>query len=114
MTSYGAFLQDHWSATRTVTIDLGLRYDFEHLPAGFNQDTHNFSLRVGLAWSPLARWVFRAGYGVFFDRYVLANLTRAIETNGLQGFEQVANGSVAASLCQAMAPIIIAPRIAMA
>ena len=102
MTSYSAFLQDHWSATRTVTIDLGLRYDFEHLPAGFNQDTHNFSLRVGLAWSPLARWVFRAGYGVFFDRYVLANLTRAIETNGLQGFEQVANGSVAASLFAAV------------
>ena len=98
VTSYGAFLQDHWSATRKLTIDLGLRYDFEHLPAGFNQDTNNFSPRVGLAWSPLTKWVFRAGYGVFFDRYVLANLTRAIETNGLQGFEQVADGSFAASL----------------
>jgi hypothetical protein len=98
VTSYGAFLQDHWSATRKVAIDLGLRYDFEHLPAGFNQDTQNFSPRVGLAWSPLARWVFRAGFGVFFDRSVLANLTRAIETNALQGFEQVADGSAATSL----------------
>ena len=70
-------------------MDLGVRYDFEHLPAGFNQDTNNVSPRIGLAWNPLANWVFRGGYGIFFDRYVLANLTRAIETNGVQGFEQV-------------------------
>lgn len=98
VTSYGAFLQDHWSATRNLAIDLGLRYDFEYLPAGFNQDTNNLSPRVGLAWSPLAKWVFRAGYGIFFDRYVLANLTRSIETNGLEGFQQVADGGLAASL----------------
>jgi hypothetical protein len=98
VTSYGAFLQDHWSATRNLAIDLGLRYDFEYLPAGFNQDTNNLSPRVGLAWSPLAKWVFRAGYGIFFDRYVLANLTHSIETNGLEGFQQVADGGLAASL----------------
>jgi len=56
-----------------------VRYDFECLPAGFNQDTNNVSPRIGLAWSPSPQWVFRAGYGVFFDRYVLTNLTRAIE-----------------------------------
>jgi hypothetical protein len=98
VTSYGAFLQDHWSATRKLAIDLGLRYDFEHLPAGFDQDTNNLSPRVGLAWSPLDKLVFRAGYGVFFDRYVLANLTRAIETNGSQGFGQVADDGLAESL----------------
>src|SRR5262249_51465784 len=43
VTSYGAFLQDHWSAKSKLAIDLGLRYDFEHLPPGFNQDTNNFS-----------------------------------------------------------------------
>ena len=98
VTSYGAFLRDHWSATRKLAVDLGLRYDFEHLPAGFNQDTNNVSPRVGLAWSPLTKWLFRAGYGVFFDRYVLANLTRAIETNGSQGFEQVADDGLAQNL----------------
>src|SRR5712675_933309 len=94
-TSYGAFVQDHWSFTRQLTIDLGVRYDFERLPAGFHQDTNNFSPRIGLAWSPSTKWVFRAGYGIFFDRYVLANLARAIETNGSQGFEQVADGTAA-------------------
>ncbi len=98
VTSFGGFVQDHWSLARQLTVDLGVRYDFERLPAGFNQDTNNVSPRIGLAWSPSPKWVFRAGYGVFFDRYVLATLTRAIEKNGSQAFEQVADGNVAASL----------------
>ncbi len=27
VTSIGAFAQDHWSVTRRVTVDLGVRYD---------------------------------------------------------------------------------------
>lgn len=98
VTSLGSFVQDHWSLARRVTLDIGMRYDFEHLPAGFNEDTNNFSPRIGLAWSPSAKWVFRGGYGIFFDRFVLANLTRAIDKNGVQAFEQVADGAAAASL----------------
>jgi hypothetical protein len=98
VTSFGGFVQDHWSLARQLTLDLGVRYDFERLPAGFNQDTNNVSPRIGLAWSPSPQWVFRAGYGVFFDRYVLANLTRAIEKDGSQAFEQITDGNVAATL----------------
>ena len=96
--SFGGFVQDHWSAGRHLTADLGVRYDFEHLPPQFNQDINNFSPRIGLAWSPVSRWVFRAGYGIFFDRYVLANLTRAIQKDGVQAFEQVAGGNAAESV----------------
>jgi hypothetical protein len=71
------------------------------LPSGFNEDTNNFSPRIGLAFSPARRWVLRAGYGIFFDREILANLNRAIEENGVNGFEQVANGTLATSLFQA-------------
>jgi outer membrane receptor for ferrienterochelin and colicin len=98
VTSFGGFVQDHWSVTRRLTVDLGMRYDFEHLPVVFNQDTNNVGPRVGIAWSPSPKWVLRAGYGIFFDRYILANLARAIEKNGSQAFEQVADGSAAASL----------------
>src|SRR5258706_11805022 len=98
VTSFGGFIQDHCSLARRLTVYLGVRYDFERLPSGFNRDTNNVSPRIGLAWSPSPKWVFRAGYGVFFDRYVLANLTRAIEKNGSQAFEQVADGNAAASL----------------
>jgi hypothetical protein len=98
VTRFGGFVQDHWSLARQLILDLGVRYDFERLPAGFNQDTNNVSPRIGLAWSPSPQWVFRAGYGVFFDRYVLANLTRAIEKDGSQAFEQITDGNVAATL----------------
>ena len=94
----GAFLQDHWSLAPRLTVDLGIRYDFERLPGGFHQDADNFSPRIGLAWSPASRWVLRAGYGIFYDRFVLANLIRATEKNGVQAFEQVADGDAAANL----------------
>ena len=98
VTSYGGFFQDHWSISHNFTADLGMRYDFEHLPTGFNQDTNNISPRIGLAYSPASRWVLRAGFGMFYDRFVLAYLNRAIEKNGSQGFEQVAEGLQAAAI----------------
>src|SRR5690348_8639530 len=100
VTAPGGFAQDHWSISHHLTLDVGARYDFESLPSQFNQDTNNFSPRVGLAWSPSQKWVFRAGYGVFFDRTVFANLSRAIQKNGLQAFEQVTDNPAAANLFQ--------------
>jgi outer membrane receptor protein involved in Fe transport len=98
VTNFGGFVQDHWALGPTLTLDLGVRYDFERLPSGFNEDADNFSPRIGLAWSPSSRWMLRAGYGIFYDRYVLANLSRAVEKNGTQAFEQVADGNAAANL----------------
>ena len=103
VTSYGTFVQDHLSLSHGLTADIGVRYDFEHLPQLFNQSAHNFSPRIGLAYGPFPGWVFRAGYGIFFDRYVLAYLGRAIEKDGIRGFEQVTYGDTAASLFQGAA-----------
>src|SRR5262249_10156947 len=36
--NFGAFVQDHWSVARGLTLDLGLRYDLEHVPGAFRQD----------------------------------------------------------------------------
>ncbi len=98
VTSWGAFFQDHWSLMPKFTLDMGLRYDFEHLPAGMNQDVNDFSPRFGLAYSPRKRWVLRAGYGIYFDRYILANLNRAIEKDGIRAFDQVAEGNDAVQI----------------
>ena len=76
--NYGAFVQDHWSVTSKLTVDLGLRYDVERLPAVFHQDANNVSPRVGLAYAVAPTWVVRAGYGIFYDRYVLAALNRVM------------------------------------
>jgi hypothetical protein len=98
VTNFGAFVQNRWWVAPWFTVDLGVRYDVEHLPSAFNQDVDNFSPRIGLAWSVWNSWVLRAGYGIFFDRYVLANLARAVDKNGAQAFEQVADGNAAANL----------------
>ena len=49
--------------------------------------------------------MFRAGYGIFYDRYVLAALNRAIQKNGAGAFEQVLTGAAAASAFQAGGPL---------
>ncbi|HVH69947.1 MAG TPA: TonB-dependent receptor, partial [Candidatus Dormibacteraeota bacterium] len=63
-TKYAGFVQDHWTFAKRFTIDAGLRYDFEHMPNGFNQDTNNFAPRIGLAYSPSPNWAFRTGFGI--------------------------------------------------
>ena len=100
VTSYGAFVQDHWSVTQKLNVDIGLRYDFEHLPALFRQDTNNVSPRVGLAFQVKPTWVVRAGYGILYDRYLLASLNRVIQKNGISGFEQVLDGAAATAAFQ--------------
>jgi hypothetical protein len=97
---YSGFIQDHWSLTNSLTIDAGLRYDFEHLPAQFREDTNDFAPRIGLAYSVSPNWAVRAGFGIFFDRYLLAAVNRALEKNGTQAFEQVAYGQAATQVFQ--------------
>jgi hypothetical protein len=108
---YSGFVQDHWTVSNRLTIDAGIRYDFEHLPGQFKQDTNDFAPRIGVAYSPSTNWAVRVGFGIFFDRYLLAALNRALEKNGLQALEQVAYGEAAAQIFQsqlgggAIAPI---------
>jgi len=97
---YSGFIQDHWTLTKRFTMDAGIRYDFEHLPAQFKEDTNDFAPRIGLAYSPSSKWALRAGFGIFFDRYLLAAVNRALEKNGVQAFEQVAYGQAATQIFQ--------------
>ena len=97
---YSGFVQDHWTVTNHFTIDAGLRYDFQHLPAPFTRDTNDLAPRIGLAYSPSASWALRAGFGIFFDRYLLAAVNRALEMDGVHGFEQIAYSQTAARVFQ--------------
>jgi outer membrane receptor protein involved in Fe transport len=97
---YSGFIEDHWTLAKPLTMDAGLRYDFQHLPNQFRADTNDLAPRIGLAYSPSPNWVVRAGFGIFFDRYLLAAVNRALEKNGLQAFEQVAYGQTATQIFQ--------------
>jgi hypothetical protein len=91
-----AYAQDSWGVTDTVTLSLGLRYEYftplfdrnnqltniipetgEIVTAGdggtfdralVNPDRNDFAPRVGLAWTLNPRLVMRAGYGVFYQQ----------------------------------------------
>jgi hypothetical protein len=95
---YSGFIQDHWTLKKHFTIDAAIRYDFEHLPAQFREDRNDLAPRIGLAYSPSPNWAFRAGFGIFFDRYLLAAVNRVLQKNGVQAFEQVAYGPAATQI----------------
>lgn len=66
---WGFFAQDQWRLTHKLTVNYGLRWDFESgLGNTINADYRAFQPRVGFAYSPDAKTVIRAGSGIFYDR----------------------------------------------
>ncbi len=69
---FGFYAQDQWRLTQKLTLNYGLRYDFESgLGFFINPDYRELQPRIGIAYSPDRKTVIRAGYGIFFDRYNL-------------------------------------------
>jgi outer membrane receptor protein involved in Fe transport len=72
---YGFYAQDQWRITPSLTLNYGLRYDFETgLSKQIDGHYNGVQPRVGLAWSPNNKTVVRAGFGLFDDRYNLSFL----------------------------------------
>ncbi|MGA2003326.1 MAG: TonB-dependent receptor [Terriglobales bacterium] len=91
--AYAGFFQDDWRATRRLTVNLGLRYEFSSVVqednnllgnfdpnAGmvqvghqisnlYNPDHKNFGPRVGFAWDMFGtgRTVLRGGFGLTYE-----------------------------------------------
>jgi hypothetical protein len=72
---YGFFAQDQWRITSKLTLNYGLRWDFEKgLEKQIKDNYKGFQPRVGFAYSPDKHTVIRAGFGIFDDRYNLSFL----------------------------------------
>jgi hypothetical protein len=94
--SLNGFLQDNWRVARRLTLNAGVRYEFNAPPydadnrmrifdletrqllqvgtngvprSGLDSDVNNLAPRVGLSWdiTGRGRWMLRGGYGIFYD-----------------------------------------------
>ncbi len=79
----GFFLQDEWRARPGVTVNLGLRYDVQNLPAPVQVDARDVAPRIGIAWAPGDRkTVIRSSFGLYYDRVPLRATSNAFQRDG--------------------------------
>lgn len=75
---YAVWLQDDWTLSSRLTLNLGVRYDVSinkyandieflpFLPKGRTDDLNNVAPRLGFAYSANARTVIRGGFGQYY------------------------------------------------
>jgi hypothetical protein len=86
----GLFVGDDWRVRPNVTLSLGLRYEVQTNI----HDWRDWAPRVAVAWAPAAKGakpltVLRAGFGMFYDRFALANTLTTERYNGIVQQQEV-------------------------
>lgn len=95
---FAGFAQDHWTVRPSLTLDYGVRYEYNRLPSSFPQDAINFSPRFGAAWTPFKDTIVRTGFGLFYDRFQLATINRIFEFDGMHASMEILEDVDAISL----------------
>jgi hypothetical protein len=87
----GLYGEDDWRPRPNMTLSLGLRFETQN-------DIHDhadFAPRVGLAWGlghgKTTKTVLRAGFGIFYDRFMQTQILQAEHLNGIAQQELIFN-----------------------
>src|ERR1043165_1203720 len=102
---YAFFMQDDWRATPRLTLNLGLRYEYQQLPQPFAalinpalpqtanrpSDKNNFGPRIGFAYnvSGNGKTSIRGGYGIYYGRVNGSAIVQALINTSVPGQSQM-------------------------
>jgi hypothetical protein len=110
-TDYNFYIQDTWRVNRALTLNLGLRYEYQKLPQPeqgnpaypltqrFAQDKNNFGPRLGFTYDVAGnhQTVFKGGFGVYYgltsNSYIFSALTNNAVTFATYNFGPTTAGA---------------------
>jgi hypothetical protein len=104
---YAAYVQDDWKALHNLTLNLGLRYDFEQMPSPkipnpvipqtsqFPSDKNNLAPRIGFAWDVFStgKTLVHGGFGMYYGRIQNGTIYKALATTGVPNAQFQLNSS---------------------
>ena len=76
-----AWLEDRWTPATSVTVNAGLRWDYDDLTSRGESkpDLNNFQPRLSVNWTPTDRSVLRAGAGRYTGKFPYAIYSDAVQ-----------------------------------
>jgi hypothetical protein len=112
---YGFYVQDTYRALPNLTLEMGLREDFQVYPqpaenpafpltGQYPNQFLRLAPRFGFAWQPASKTVVRGGFGMFYTNMNGLNYRNAVVSNGLLSQQSEANASYTSGAPNQQAP----------